>query len=91
VNESDSVDREGRPGLGGTPEPRVQRYFCVQDAGCQAFARVSKDAKVLRREPKVVVVMGQEVKGWIVEQEVPATDGTVRIDPLSDTALGRSD
>ncbi len=28
--------------------------------------------------------MGREVKGWIVELEVPPTDGTVRVDPLAD-------
>lgn len=71
--------------LGGTPEGRVQRYFCVDDEDCHAFARVSKEAKVLRKEPKEIVVKGKPVKGWIVELLVPATDGVVRTDPVKNT------
>lgn len=69
--------------LGGTPEGRVQRYFCVDDEECRAFSRISKDAKVLRREPKDIIAKGKPVKGWIVELLVPATDGVVRLDPMS--------
>ncbi|MDA0748203.1 MAG: hypothetical protein O2954_16900, partial [bacterium] len=53
--------------LGGTPEGRVQRYFCMDDTDCQAFSRVSKDVRVVKRTPKRVRIMGQEVDGWIVE------------------------
>ncbi len=69
--------------LGGTPEGRVQRYFCVEDDNCHAFAKVSKEAKVLRKEPKEILVMGRSVKGWIIELLVPATDGIVRTDEVS--------
>jgi len=73
--------REGRfPRLGGTPEGRIQRYFCVDDNNCHALARVSKDAKVISKETKEITVMGKVVKGWIVELEVPASDGVVRMD-----------
>ena len=68
--------------LGGTPEGRTQRYFCIDDEGCHAFERVSRDAKVLNREPKSVLVDGKEVNGWIVDIMVPATDGIVRFDPV---------
>jgi len=71
------------PQLGGTPEGRIQRYFCVDDEECHAFARVSKEAKVLRKEPREIQVMGESVKGWIVELLVPATDGVVRMAPMS--------
>ena len=66
--------------LGGMPEARIQRYFCVDDDKCHALARVSKDAKVLSKEAKEIVVRGEVAKGWIVELEVPATDGVVRMD-----------
>lgn len=68
--------------LGGKPEGRIQRYFCVDDEKYHAFARVSKDATVLRRIPKRIRVMGKDVDGWVVEVMVPATDGVVRVDPL---------
>ena len=68
--------------LGGTPEGRIQRYFCVDDDGCHAFERLSRDAEVVSREPKLVQVDGKEVSGWIVEILVAATDGVVRFDPL---------
>jgi hypothetical protein len=78
-------ERNGQPGgtaqLGGTPEGRIQRYFCIDDEECRAFSRVSKEARVLRRIPKQVWVMGKEVNGWIVEIMVPATDGVVRFYP----------
>jgi hypothetical protein len=67
--------------LGGVPEARVQRYFCVDDADCRALERVSKDAKLLDKERREFNVMGEKVKGWIVQLEVPATDGVVRSDP----------
>jgi len=69
--------------LGGLPEGRVQRYFCVDDIDCRALARVSKDAKLLRKEPREIQVMGETVQGWVVELEVPATDGVVRTDPMA--------
>jgi hypothetical protein len=69
--------------LGGTPEGRVQRYFCVDDDNCRALERVSKDAKLLHKERREFNVMGNIVKGWIVELEVPATDGVVRTDPMA--------
>ena len=72
--------------LGGTPEGRTQRYFCVDDEGCHAFERVSRDAQVLSREPKSILVDGEEVTGWIVEILVPATDGVVRLDPVVESA-----
>ena len=82
VNEESGDGSEGTPQLGGTPEERIQRYFCVDDEKCHAFARVSKEAKVVKREPKEIQVMGKLVKGWIVELLVPATDGIVRVDPI---------
>ena len=69
--------------LGGTPEGRIQRYFCVDDEECQAFSRVSKEARMIRREPRKIMVLGKEVNGWIVEVMVPATDGAVREDPMA--------
>jgi len=69
--------------LGGIPEGRVQRYFCVDDDNCRALERVSKDAKLLHKAPREIVVMGKVMKGWIVELEVPATDGVVRTDPMA--------
>ncbi len=69
--------------LGGIPEGRVQRYFCVDDSDCRALERVSKDAKLLRKERREFKVRGQIVHGWIVELEVPATDGVVRADPMA--------
>jgi hypothetical protein len=89
VETEDTAGR--RETLGGTPEPRVQRYFCVEDEACHGFARISHDAKVLKRTPKTVSVKGRDVAGWIVELEVPATDGIVRIDPLSDGLRSRQD
>ena len=68
------------PRLGGMPESRIQRYFCVDDDKCHALALVSEDAKILSKEAKEIVVRGEAVKGWIVELEVPATDGVVRMD-----------
>lgn len=73
------------PTLGGTPEGRTQRYFCINDEGCQAFDRLSRDAQVINREPKTVMVDGEEVLGWIVEVLVSATDGVVRFDPVADS------
>ena len=35
------------PRLGGMPEARIQRYFCVDDDKCRALSRVSEDAKIL--------------------------------------------
>ena len=71
--------------LGGTPEGRIQRYFCIDDKECRAFSRVSKEARVLRRIPKQIRVMGKGIDGWVVEIMVPATDGIVRIDPMVET------
>jgi len=68
--------------LGGIPEGRVQRYFCVDDDNCRALERVSKDAKLLHKERREFLVRGKNVNGWIVELEVPATDGVVRTDPM---------
>ena len=73
---------QGSAQLGGKPEGRIQRYFCMDDEKYHAFARVSKDATVLRRIPKRIRVMGKDVDGWVVEVMVPATDGVVRVDPL---------
>lgn len=69
--------------LGGIPEGRVQRYFCVDDGNCRALQRISKDAKLLHKEAREILVMGKKMKGWIVELEVPATDGVVRTDPVA--------
>lgn len=66
--------------LGGMPEGRIQRYFCVDDDKCRALARVSEDAEILSKKAKEIIVRGEVVKGWIVELEVPATDGVVRMD-----------
>ncbi len=66
--------------LGGIPEARIQRYFCVDDDECHALARVSKDATILSKEAKEIVVKDEVVKGWVVELGVPATDGVVRMD-----------
>lgn len=76
------ADEAKTPTLGGTPEGRTQRYFCVDDDGCHAFERLSRDAQVLNRTPKTVSVNGKDVTGWIVEILVPATDGVVRLDPV---------
>lgn len=69
-----------RSRLGGMPEARIQRYFCVDDDNCRALARVSEDAEILSKKAKEIIVRGEVVKGWIVELEVPATDGVVRMD-----------
>ena len=66
--------------LGGMPEARIQRYFCVDDDKCRALARVSVDAKILSKEAKEIVVRGEVINGWVVELEVPPTDGVVRMD-----------
>lgn len=71
--------------LGGQADERIHRYFCVDDEQCHAFAHVSKDAKVVKRTPVTVKVPDGTVEGWILEVSVPATDGTVRIDPFADT------
>ena len=73
------------PTLGGTPEGRTQRYFCIDDEGCHAFDRLSRDCEVINRVPKTVMVDGEEVSGWIVEVLVSATDGVVRFDPVADS------
>ncbi|MDP6040401.1 MAG: hypothetical protein QGG64_17750 [Candidatus Latescibacteria bacterium] len=70
------------PRLGGMPEGRIQRYFCVDDDNCHALERVSKDAKIISKETKEITVMGQVVKGWVVELEVPVSDGAVRMDAV---------
>ena len=80
--ESSDSRKQSRAQLGGKPEGRIQQYFCVDDEKYHAFARVSKDATVLRRMPKRIRVMGKDVDGWVVEVTVPATDGVVRVDPL---------
>ena len=69
--------------LGGTPDGRIQRYFCVDDDDCRALDRVSGDAIVISKETKEIVVKGKTIKGWVVELEVPATDGVVRMDLVS--------
>ena len=79
---ADQPDDGSVPQLGGTPEGRIQRYFCVDDEECRAFARISKEAKVIKRESTEILVMGEPVKGWIVELLVPATDGVVRMNPI---------
>jgi hypothetical protein len=81
----DNIDSKQPPTLGGTPEGRMQRYFCVDDDGCHAFERLSGDAQVVNREPKTVLVDGKEVSGWIIEILVSATDGVVRFDPVVET------
>ena len=68
--------------LGRTPEGRIHRYFCIDDDGCRAFSRVSKEATLVRKTLKRVKVLGKEVDGWIVDLRLPATDGLVRKDPL---------
>ena len=80
---SDEKQEAGCRWLGGRPEARIQRYFCVDDDNCRALARVSEDAKILSKEAKEIVVRDEVVKGWIVELEVPATDGVVRMDLVS--------
>ena len=70
--------------LGGNPEGRIQRYFCVDDEHCHAFSHVSEEAALVKRTPKQVKVGGETVDGWIVEVMVPATDGVIRNDPLAD-------
>ncbi len=80
--ESSDGHKQSGAQLGGRPEGRIQRYFCVDDEKYHAFARVSKDATVLRRMPKRIRVMGKDVDGWVVEVMIPATDGVVRVDPL---------
>ena len=69
--------------LGGMPDGRSQRYFCVDDDRCHALARVSKDAKVISKEAKEILVKGKPVKGWVIELEVPATDGVIRADVVA--------
>ncbi len=82
MDESSRSHTQRSAQLGGKPEGRIQRFFCVDDEKYHAFARVSKDATVLRRNPKRIRVMGRDVDGWVVEVMVPATDGVVRVDPL---------
>ena len=64
--------------LGGVPKGQLQRYFCVDDEGGNALSMVSNDARIIRRTPKKIQVLGEEVSGWIVEIEVAATDGVVQ-------------
>ena len=71
--------------LGGAPEGRTHRYFCIDDDQCKAFSRVSKEAMHIRKIPKRVNVFGKEIDGWIIELRVPATDGVVRVDPLKES------
>lgn len=71
------------PRLGGMPEGRIQRYFCVDDDECHALARVSKDAIVISKEVKEIMFMGRVIKGWVVELEVPVSDGVVRMDIMA--------
>ena len=70
--------------LGSSPECRTHRYFCIDDDQCKAFSRVSKEATHVRKIPKRIKVLGEEIDGWIVELRVPATDGVVREDPLKE-------
>ncbi len=79
------LDSKQAPTLGGTPEGRTQRYFCIDDEGCHAFERISRDSQVVSREPKTILVDGLEVSGWIVEILVSDTDGVVRFDPVTDS------
>ena len=79
------LDSKQASTLGGTPEGRTQRYFCIDDEGCHAFERISRDSQVVSREPKTILVDGLEVSGWIVEILVSATDGVVRFDPVADS------
>ncbi len=79
------LDSKQAPTLGGIPEGRTQRYFCIDDEGCHAFERISRDSQVVSREPKTIIVDGLEVSGWIVEILVSATDGVVRFDPVTDS------
>jgi hypothetical protein len=76
--------RESTIELGTRAKWRTNKYFCVDDEECHAFAKVSKEARILKRTAKRIQVMGKEVAGWIVEIEVPATDGVVRVDPLAE-------
>ena len=71
--------------LGGVPKGQIQRYFCVDDEECNALAMVSNDARIVRRTPKQIWVLGEEVSGWIVEIEVAATDGVVQSGPEEGT------
>ena len=66
----DNIDSK-TPTLGGTPEDRIQRYFCVDDDGCHAFERLSRDAEVVNREPKTVLVNGKEVMAYTEPQYDP--------------------
>ena len=52
-------DDQEVPQLGGKPEGRIQRYFCIDDDKCQALSRVSKDTEVIKRTRKIVTVMGK--------------------------------
>mgnify|MGYP001291411552 CR=1 FL=1 len=80
--ETEGTPAEGGPSqLGGQPEGRIQRYFCIDDEECQAFSMISKEARVLRRIPKQIRLGDTSIEGWIVELMVPATDGPVRLDP----------
>ena len=84
MSDSKSQSEEKVTRLGSQPEGRIQRYFCVDDNACRAFSMLSNEARVLRRSPKTIRVLGKEVAGWEVEILVPATDGVVRMDPLED-------
>jgi|GEM_PF-2387191 hypothetical protein len=67
--------------LGGVPKGKIQRYFCVDDEDYHALSMVSADARIIRRDPKQVMVLGRQVDGWLVELEVSPTDGVVRSYP----------
>ncbi len=77
-----SVSKSVITRLGSQPDGRIQRYFCVDDEECRAFSMLSKEATVIRRSPKTIQVLDEEVCGWEVEIMVPATDGVVRMDPM---------
>ncbi|HID95232.1 MAG TPA: hypothetical protein EYP53_04145 [Candidatus Latescibacteria bacterium] len=52
-------------------ETKIEHLFCTDEA------HISKESVILSKEPKVIRVHGEEVKGWIIKIEVPATDGLV--------------
>ena len=55
------------PRLGGIPEARIQRYFCVDDDNVTRWLRYQKMPKSFKRSQRNCCDSGV-VKGWIVDE-----------------------
>ena len=75
--------------LGTETTRHIQRIFTVDDLEKTEPHHLPKDAKVVGKTRKTIVVRGKEVAGWIVEFLGPGTDGPVRFDPKEDKGIVR--